>query len=267
MDNQNSNTRGGLLFSGLILVSVIFVAFLTVLTAVYINNKIKEGRYIGKKVGTKNVITVSGKGTIYTKPDLATVTFSVNSEAKEVSVALEDNSKKMNAVISFLKEQGIGEKDLKTTSFNIYPRYEYRKAEPEIYPYPPGKRVLAGFDVRQSLQVKIRDLSKVGEILDGATKRGANIVGNLGFTIENLEKYKEEAREEAIKQAKEKAKKIASQLGVHLERIVDFSESSFLPRYSYSVGDKAVTGRGEIPEIEPGQNKIEVSVAITYGIN
>ncbi|MCD6233111.1 SIMPL domain-containing protein [bacterium] len=270
MDNQNlevfQKTKG--LFALLLIILSVFLVALTISTAVGIQNKIKEGRYIGQEMKAKNTITVSGKGEIYTKPDLALVTFSVKNEAKQVSEAMKENAKKMNAVISFMKKQGIKEKDLKTTAFRIYPRYEWRKVETEIYPYPPGKRILVGFEVTQSLQVKIRALAKIGAIIQGATDAGANQVGNLSFTIDKQDEFKAKAREEAIKKAKDKAKEIASQLGVHLVKITNFSESGVVPRYYGYKEMRAPTASGEEnPQIETGENKIEVTVSITYEID
>ena len=267
MTDYNFSENKKSLFSILIIVLIVFLSCLVVLTGVNIANKVRKGKYIGQEIKTKNNISVSGKGEIYAKPDLALVTFSVKNEAKQVPDAIKKNSEKMNKVISSLKQQGIAEKDLKTTSFNIYPRYEYRKVETGIYPYPPGKRVLVAYEVTQSLQVKIRDLSKIGKIIQGAIDNGANKIGNLQFAIDKQDELKAKAREIAIKQAKSKAKQIASQLGVHLVRVTSFSENSSVPRYYRSMAEAApMAGKEVTPQIETGENKIESNVTITYEI-
>ena len=253
------------LFTVLLIVLSIFLLALTISTVVGIQNKVKEGRYIGQEIEAKNTISVSGKGEVYVKPDLALATFSVITEKKTVAEAMSENAEKMNEVIAFMKEQGIEDKDLKTTNFSIHPRYEWHK---KTAFYPQGKRVLVGYEVSQSLQVKIRDMAKIGTILQGAADKGANSVGNLQFTVDEPEKIKAEARKEAIKKAKDKAEEIASQLGVHLVKITGFNESSVLPRY-YGLEKSAVgMGGGEAlqPQIETGENKIEANVTITYEI-
>ena len=255
MNNQNKN-----LIIALIIVGIILLLSLTVWVNVDIKDRIQE---------TGNTISVSGTGKVYTKPDLALTTFSVVTEAKTVEEALSENTKKMNAIIDFMKGQGIEEKDLKTTSFNIYPRYEYQRIEIEIYPYPPGKRVLVGYEVTQSLEVKIRDMEKIGNVIEGATTAGANEVGSLQFTVDKEEEFKKQAQKEAIDEAKTKAQELASQLGVNLVRITNFSESSVVP-YFYGLEKAAAPaglGGGETPQIETGENKIEVTVTITYEIN
>ena len=110
------------LFVALAVVLCLFLAALVVSTGVDVQNKIKEGKYIGREFEAQNTITVSGEGEIYAKPDLAIVDFSVKSEAKTVAPAIEDNTKKMNAVIEAVKNLGVQDQDLKTISFNISPR-------------------------------------------------------------------------------------------------------------------------------------------------
>lgn len=258
METQECKEKYKCLFAGILVILSIFLIALIISTGVDIRNKIIE---------TKNTISVSETGEIYAKPDLALTTFSVITEAKTVAQAVSENTKKMNAVIDFVKGRGVEEKDLKTTSFNIYPRYEYQKVETEIYPYPPGKRVLVGYEVTQSLEVKIRDMVKIGDIIQGATDAGANQVGDLQFTIDKEDELKKQAREQAIEKTKTKAKELAGQLGVKLVRITNFSESSVIPYYYGLEKAAAPSGvGGGTPQIETGENKIEVTVSITYEI-
>jgi len=249
-------------------VFVIFLIALTISTIVDVQNKIKQGKYIGQEIETKNTITVSGTGEIYAKPDLALISFSVHNEAKTVSAAMAENTANMNAIIMIMKSKEIEDKDLKTTSFNVYPRYEWKKSQIEIWPQPERERVLVGYEINQSLQVKIRDLNKIGEIIQGATDAGASQVGNLQFTIDNQDELKKQAREDAIKEAKGKAKELANQLGVRLVKITGFSEGGTVPRYyDYSLKEMAVSSESSTPQIETGENKIEISVNIIFEIN
>lgn len=256
------------LVSRLLLILNILFVVLIISVGVDVFNKIKESKYIGQDIELRNTIQVSGTGEIYAKPDLALTTFSVVTEAKTVSEAMQENTEKMNAVINFIKEEGVEDKDLKTTSFNIYPRYEWCDGASSVYPCPPGKRVLVGYEVNQSLQVKIRDMAKIGRIIEGATERGSNQVSGLQFTIDDQDELKNQARAQAISEAKEKAKTLAGQLGVSLVRIINFNESGVSPYY-YTYGlEEAGKGGGEaVPQIETGENKIQVNVTITYEIN
>ncbi len=253
---------------------IVFNVFLLTLVAFFVastTNKIKERGYIGQEIETKNTISVTGTGKIYAKPDLVIVDFSVVTEKKTVPEAMKENTKSMNDIIAFLKGLGIEEKDLKTISFNISPRYEYQEGT-EVYTYyrPEGKRVLVGYEITQTLEVKIRNMDKIGEAIEGATDKGANQVSDLQFTIDKEEDLKKQAREEAIKEAKDKAKELASQLGVRLMKITNFSEGLISPIYRYAYDETAATGMGggeSTPQVQTGENKIEVDVTITYEIN
>ena len=266
MDSQifkNLEEKNKILFTGLLIILTVFLLAVTIYTVVSVQNKIKEGRYIGQEIESRNTITVSDKSEVYARPDLGITTFSVVTEKKTVSEALNENTEKMNEIIDSMKEQGVEDQDLKTTSFNIYPRYDWYG---ETRFYPQGRRVLVGYEVRQSLEVKIRDLEKIGEIIQGATDAGANQVGDLQFTIDKEDEFKKQARGQAIEKAQAKAQELASQLGVRLVRIVNFSESGVFPRY-YAFEETLGKGGDEAPQIEVGENKIEVNVTITYEIN
>ncbi len=249
------------LFGALFVLLALFLLALTAFVGAGTWNKIKESKYIGRD--EESTITVSDTGEVYVKPDLALASFSVVTEKETVNQAMEANTGKMNAVIDSIKSSGVEEKDLKTTVFNVYPRYEWY--EKSIY-RPSGERVLVGYEVRQTLEVKIRDMEKIGEIIEKGTAAGANQVGNLQFTVDDQDQYKKQARDKAIEKAKAKAAELASQLGVDLIRIAGFSESGVSPRYSGL--EKAVAQEaGSSPQIEIGENKIEVTVTIAYEIN
>lgn len=235
------------------------------------------------------MITVSGDGEIYAKPDLATVDLSVVTDKKTVAEAMTENTTQMNAVIGAIKSQGVDAKDIKTTDFSIYPKYEWQNAicpTPSPLPLstsaekvsssisycPPGKSTLTGYEVTQQLEVKVRALDKVGDVIQSATAAGANQVGDFQFTIENPDTFTAQAREQAIVKAKAKAKELASQLGVRLVKITSFSENGNYPYPVYMTSAKA-SGLGggmadsvAAPQIQTGQNKITASVSITYEI-
>ncbi len=245
-----------------VLISALLIA-LTIFIAVNTQNAIKQGRYIGQGIEPTYHISVSDKAEIYAKPNLALIDFSVVTEGKTPEKTMEDNTLKMNKVIEAVKELGVEEKDIKTTQFTITPRYEYTRE--------PYRQNLIGYRVTQTLSVKIRNFDKIGEIIESAVEQGANQVGDLQFTIDNQDELKRQARKQAIEKAKEKAKQIASDLGVSLGRIIEFRETSETPIVypRLELTEKAL-GSGGIEEgaqIQPGENKIEVSVTITYEIN
>ncbi len=211
-----------------------------------------------------NTITVTGKGEVMAKPDIATISFGVIEEGMDVAKAQEASAIKMNKIIDTIKSSGVEDKDIKTTNYSIYPRYDYLRVN---YTYG-GKQVLAGYDVSQTVQVKIRDLTKIGEILSAVGDSVTNVSGP-NFSIDEEDTIKAQAKEEAIKNAREEAKKLAKSLGVRLVRITSFSEGGVYPVY-YGMEKSMTAGIGGAdaiaPEIPVGENTITSNVTITYEI-
>lgn len=232
----------------------------------------------------QNQISVSGEGKIYVKPDVAMISLGVESQAKTVADVTKDGTEKMNAVIEAVKKLGIKGEDIKTTNYSLNPVYDnYSVSSPEIMPmmYPdygvgtssinrPIKtsNVLTGYRLNQNIQVKIRDFTKIGEALTVGTSSGANLVGDLQFTIDDPEQFRTEARIEAIKQAKEKAKVLAKTAGIRLGKLVNVYENYYSPMMYDSLA-KGMGGGVEsapAPVIEPGQQEISVTVNLTYKV-
>ena len=239
----------------------LFLIVLIIAGSVWIQGKIKENKYVGEGLSNKNTINITGLGKIFVKPDIALVSVSVVSESKKLTEAQNENTQKMNDVIGFFKNDlGILDKDLKTTSYNIYPDYTYTR---------DGQKIFLGYKITQTLEVKIKDLSKVGDVLEGATAKGANKISSLQFTIEDSEAPKNEARKLAIDDAKEKAKTLTLQLGVKLGKIVSFNENLYTPvplPYELMKAPLGLGGGGTTPEIQTGENEITSTVSVTYEI-
>lgn len=288
MENQNNNVCGVCNCAGgpcRIVVGALAIA-LAVYVAALAVNAIKSNKYIGRQVANQATISVSGDGEVYKTPDLAVMSFSVVSEAKTVAEAMEDNTKKMNAITDVMKSMGVAENDLQTTNFSINPRYDYVRATAPVpadgaeiavdeeYYYPSGKRTLSGYDVNQTMTIKVRqeNMGKIGQIIQEATASGANQVGSLQFTLDDPDAAQAEARELAIVEAKEKAEILAKQLKVKLVRIISYNDGGYSPTYrlNYDAKEEAygMGGAASVPapDIQAGESKISMNVNITYEI-
>jgi uncharacterized protein YggE len=247
----------------------IFVALLLIIMALIAIKDIKD---LGAKDANtiQNTITVSGKGEIMVKPDIALISLGVTEDEKTVVAAQDLATKKMNDAIQILKDNGVLEKDIKTTSYNISPRYEYVRASqfdnPALYPY--GKQVLAGYTVSQNVDVKIRDLTKAGDILAKVGQIGLDNVSGLQFMVDNEDAVKIQARDQAITDAKTNAKKLAKALGVRLADLVSFNENGNYPIYARMdmVSSKVAGTASVAPEIPTGENTITSNVTLVYEI-
>lgn len=238
-----------------------FVVALLLAAVVWIAKEAKEFRYIGTNPNQTRAISVTGESRKFIKADVATVQVTVVSDSGTTNLAQtqDRNSQKANDVVSFLKSEGVKEEDVKTTNYSIYPRYNYSERGQEFL----------GYTIRQDLQIKIRDLNKVGTILNGVVSRGANEVSGLQFTVDDPKKVIEEARAEAIKEAKEKAARLASDLGVDLVRLSNYSESGngeTLPTF-YAKDAALERGGGPMPDVQVGQNEIQTVVTLTYEVD
>lgn len=215
-------------------------------------------------------LSVSGEGKIAARPDTAIFTAGVLTQAKKVGEAQAENSRRSNAVIGFLKKQGVEEKDIKTVGYGINPQYQYFDAPPcSSFPCPPHRPPeIVGYEVRHSIEVKVRDLGRADELLEGVVSAGANEVGSIDFRVDNDEAVKAEARKKAIEDAEHKASKLARDLDVRLGRIVEFSESGpgfpILARALQAKGGFGGDIAPEAPEVEPGEQEIRVVVTVTY---
>jgi uncharacterized protein YggE len=239
-------------------------------------NTLKENKYIGRGTYPGNVIAVNGKGEVKAVPDVATFSFSVTEEAKTVADAQDKEAKKMNQIIPALKAMGIEEKDIKTEGYNTYPKYDYSTticpmSSSEIsYPCRTGKQTLTGYEVSQTVTVKIRNTEKSGEALTKVGSLGATNISGIQFVVDDMEKIQREARDKAIEDAKLQAKELSEKLGVKLVKVVNFYEGGNSPMY-YAMDSKMGMGMGAesasvAPALPVGENQYVSNVTITYEV-
>ncbi len=220
---------------------------------------------------------VQGEGKVVAVPDIAEISFIILTEGgKNISDLQKENTKKANAAIAFLKDSGIDEKDIKTQSYSVSPRYQYYSCPPVIYgtgekgispeSCPPSE--IVGYSIQQTILVKVRDLNKTGDILSGIVASGSNNVYGPNFTIDDPNELQNEAREKAIAEAKERAKSIARAGGFRVGRLVAVQEG-FITPWPMSVvafgAEKGGVGGGT-PDIEPGSQEVSATVYLTYEI-
>ena len=227
---------------------------------------------IGRDVQANSTISVSGKGESFVVPDIANFSFTVQEESLVVSTAQNAATVKTKVIVEYLKKSGVAEKDIKTTGYNIYPRYEYaRQAVPSMYPYPSdGKQTLAAYVVSQSIEVKVRKIEDSGKLIGGVGGLGATQISGLTFTVDDEDKVLNDTRTKAIADARQKAKELAKELGVSLVRIISYSDSGNYPMYyaktmAAGMGGDSMSS-APTPEIPSGENKYVSNVTITYEI-
>lgn len=217
-------------------------------------------------------VALGGEGRISARPDVAKITAIISTENEFLKTAQEENSKKSNALSAYLKSQSVDEKDIKTTGYNIFPQYSHpRPCNSEVCPLVDRQPGIIGYQVINSYEITMHDLSKAGGILAGVVGAGANEVGGISFTIDKPEQLKAEARKKAIEDAEAKAKILAKDLGKRVGKIVSFSEGGYAAPQLYLAEAQALGkgggGYASAPSVQPGENEITVTVSITYEFN
>jgi len=240
--------------------------------------------------------SVTGDGKATAIPDIAEFSFQVITEGGVDITALQTkNTEAMNKVIGYVKTQGVAEKDIKTQYYNVEPRYQTSNCRitttpllltPAVAPdsisgssgssfgtvnqtCPPPS--IVGYTITQSVDVKIRDFSKIGDIMGGVVKNGANQVGSLSFTIDDQTKVQDEARTEAIIKAMAKAESIADAGNFKVGRLLNIQEGGQYPMYNTSLRMESAakldaTGAAPAPVIQPGSQEVNVNVTLQYEI-
>ncbi|MBT4119566.1 MAG: SIMPL domain-containing protein [Candidatus Peribacter sp.] len=239
--------------------------WLPVLVALIAGGLYVTGKYVETRHMDQFTISIQGSGKVSAVPDIASLNFGVQTgRQKTAAGAMNMLTDNMTAVVEAIKESGVEEKDIRTQYLNLNPAYDWNE----------GKRVDRGFEATQSLVVKVRDLDKISAVLDAAVKAGANQAGSVGFTIDDPDELREQARAEAIEDAQIKAMKLAKDLGVTLGAMQGFWEDQGYggpqPMMMRSESMDASGGYGgggmKAPPIPAGEQEVMVNVNITYKI-
>lgn len=249
-----------------VLLVLILLGVITALTA-YTKLTLREAKYGQYGVAT---ISVQGEGEVLAKPDLGTFSFSVMADGEDATTAQNKSAEKINAIIAYLQEAGVEEKDIKTQNYYLNPKYRYEERLCVAGSYcPPGNPVIDGYEVSQSITVKVRNLDIAGSLISGVGEKGATNVSSLNFTIDDDSILKASARATAIADAKAKADKLAKDLGVKIVRMVSYYEDQEGTSYGYG-GDMDMARNEEAkstsPSLPAGENLIRSNVNITYEI-
>lgn len=248
----------------LMIVGIVFLAVLTIYTFFAIQNTAKSTSYLGASSG-KNMISVSETGISTIQPKyVAVVTFTSITNETTIDAALTKTDVKINGITDYLGRQYVNKEDIRVVDFNIYPQYEWQTKGVDLTVYPLGKRVIVGYEVVKSLEVKITNQEQIGNDIQGALTSGASQVSGLTFILSNEEEMKADARKIAIEAAQAKAKIVADSLKVGLGKTVGFTESYSAPVYNTT--GEATSGSGSNMQIIVGENKVQVTVNVSYEI-
>lgn len=205
------------------------------------------------------LVAVTGEGSAYLAPDMAILTLTVVRQEQTARAALDANSAAMGQVLEAMKADGIAERDLQTSGFSINPQYEYPKNE---------QPRLIGYQVSNSLTVRVRDLSQLGAIIDKSVTLGVNQGGQIRFANDDPSEAITKARTAAVQNARAKATTLTEAAGVALGRIVEINEQVRRPQPIPMVAQRASfeAADASVP-IAAGENEYQVNVNVTFEID
>jgi uncharacterized protein YggE len=207
---------------------------------------------------------VSGEGKVSVTPDIAKVTLGIQETGSSLKTVQNSVNTKSKALTDTIKKLGILESDIMTTSYNVYPQYDYSSPTQKI----------TGYQISTDYEVSVKDFDKINDVLVAATAAGANVVGNVSFDLNESTKIAKmnEARSDAVKDAKSKADGLAKAAGITLGKIINVSENpnQTIRPISYTDKSSAVGLGGAAPvaqpDIQPGTTELDVTISLSYEV-
>jgi uncharacterized protein YggE len=207
----------------------------------------------------QRTITVSGTGLVTMTPDIAYINIGVHSQDASASAAVSANNTQAQAVMDVIKAAGVADKDIQTTNFSIYPQQQY-----------DDKGNLTGiiYMVDNTVYVTVRDLTKLGALLDDSVQAGANSINSISFDLADKTDALSQARAAAVEQAQKQANQLTTATGVELGDVQTISYYDSTPPIAlqYARAEMAVGGGGSVP-VQSGSLQISTTVTIVFEIH
>jgi uncharacterized protein YggE len=223
------------------------------------------------------ILSLSAEGQSRRTPDIAMFSAGVVTQSATASEALSDNSRRMDAVVAALKRAGIADRDIQTSAINLSPRYSNPERDAQIQarqtgqPYIPPEQTapkIIGYEARNTVQVRVRDLSNMGKVIDTLVRVGANEVNGPNFTLENQKAALDEARLEAVTEGRQRAELYARAAGMRVARILSISEGGgYYPVQRMATFDVTAAPPAPPPPptpVQPGELTLGVSVSMQF---
>ena len=202
------------------------------------------------------LLSVSATAEASRTPDVATISTGVVTQAADANAAMRDNAVQMDRMMAALRAAGIAPRDIQTSGINLNPQYKYAENQPPA---------IVGYQASNTVNVKVRELAKLGKVLDALVTQGANQINGPSFGIDQPEAALEEARLAAVKKAQAQAQTYARALGLQVKRIVSISEGgASLPRPVPMMRAMAADAGFKETAVAPGESSVSVSVEMVF---
>lgn len=202
------------------------------------------------------LLSVSATAESRRVPDVATISTGVVTQAADANAAMRANAVQMDKVMAAIRAAGIAERDVQTSGINLNPQYRYAENQPPT---------ITGYQANNTVNVKVRDLSRLGKVLDAFVASGANQVNGPSFEVDKPEEAYDEARVAALRKAQAQAKTYADALGLKVRRIVTISEGgASFPRPMPMVRAMAADAMMKETAVSPGETALSVNLDVVF---
>lgn len=206
----------------------------------------------------KRMVIVEGRGSVSTVPDIADIVTGVTNRADTARQALDANNAAMERLIKALNKSGIDEKDIRTSGFNVAPHYEYVKTT--------RQRRVAGYQATNQVTVTVRDLKRIGQIIDDVVTAGSNQVRGIQFRVSEPDRLLDQARKSAFADAKRRAELYADAADVDLGKVLHIQESGTRFPQPRMMATSALKEARDVP-VSPGTQKLSVNVSVRFELD
>ena len=202
------------------------------------------------------LLSVSAQADAKRVPDVATISAGVVTQAADANAAMRSNAEQMSKVVAAIKAAGIAERDVQTSGISVQPQYRYAENQPPA---------ITGYQASNTVNLKVRDIAKLGKILDTLVAQGANQVNGPSFEVDKPDEGYDEARLAALKKAEARAETYAKALGLRVRRIVSISEGGGFQPPIPMMRMQAMDAMGaKETSVSPGENTLSVSIDVVF---
>lgn len=207
-------------------------------------------------VGDGTLLSISAQAEASRAPDIAMLSTGVVTQAADANAAMRANAEQMSKLTTAIKAAGIADRDVQTSGINLNPQYRYAENQPPV---------ITGYQASNTVNLKVRDIGKLGQVLDALVASGANQINGPTFEIEDAEGVQDEARAAALKKAQQRAEVYAASLGMRVRRIVSISEGGgFQAPSRPMMAMRAMADSIQTTSVSPGESTLAANLDVVF---
>jgi uncharacterized protein len=201
------------------------------------------------------LLSISAQAEASRAPDIATLSSGVVTQAADANAAMRANAEQMSRLMGAIKAAGIAERDVQTSGINLSPQYRYAENQPPV---------ITGYQASNTVNLKVRDIGKLGQVLDALVASGANQINGPTFEIEDAEGVQDIARADALKKAQARAEVYAASLGMRVRRIVSISEGGSFQPPRPMMAMRAMQQDSMATSVSPGETTLSANLDVVF---